>query len=298
MQYKGRFAPTPSGSLHLGSLFTALASFLEARKQQGIWTLRIDDIDPYRSRLKAVDQIRETLESLGLFWDGPVVRQSSEIDQYLTFLNQLDDLGLTYACHCSRSELAALSGTNESQVIYPGYCRSRAFVPSERPHSLRIRTMPLEIEFRDRLQGLCRQNLEREVGDFILYRKDKVVSYHLATIVDDAEGGITEVMRGVDLLDSTPRQIYLQNQLGINTPHYAHLPVLVDRNGKKLGKSSGALPAETGKAAKLLFQLLGLLEQCPPVELYGADSEELMAWAMANWNCDHLAGIKSISVDV
>lgn len=289
--YRGRFAPTPSGPLHLGSVFTALAGFLEARSRGGRWLLRIDDLDPQRSRPGASDAIRRTLECLGLHWDEAVLCQSRRRLAYAAALERLGAARSLYPCTCSRRELAAARGR-----VYPGTCRNgRAGIPMS-PHALRVRTEGAVIALTDRLQGPIRQDLATEVGDFILYRRDQVHAYHLATVLDDAEQGITEVLRGSDLLESTPRQVFLQRQLGLPETVYAHLPVLTDGRGRKLGKSSLAPAVATGRPGALLFELLRLARQEPPASLAPAPPQELLDWAVTHWDSARLAGLRQIAV--
>jgi glutamyl-Q tRNA(Asp) synthetase len=291
--YRGRFAPSPTGPLHLGSLFTALAGFLEARASNGQWLLRIDDVDPYRTAPGATDRIMGTLEALQLYWDGPVFYQSQRAEAYRAALADLNSEGLVYPCICSRKELAE-SG---SGPVYPGFCRNRAPESHSRLQSFRILTEGARMSFEDRVQGRTEQDLETEVGDFILFRRDQVYAYHLATVLDDAEQGITEVLRGMDLLDSTPRQIYLQQHLGLPEPGYAHIPILADPSGQKLSKQTFAPEAETRNPGGLLFHLLGLLNQNPPAELALAPPEDVLDWAIAHWQLDRLKGLKRITVD-
>jgi glutamyl-Q tRNA(Asp) synthetase len=293
--YRGRFAPSPTGPLHLGSLYTALAGFLQARAHQGLWHLRIDDIDPPRTVRGSADRIMYALDTLGLHWDGPVLHQSRRLEEYRAALDRLRSEGLIYSCTCSRKELASLSG--EAAGVYPGLCRLRTAEPRSEPHALRIVTEGAHIAFHDRLQGPIEQNLEREVGDFILFRRDQVYAYHLATVLDDAEQGITEVLRGIDLLDSTPRQIFLQETLGLPAKGYAHVPILVDSRGQKLSKQSFAPEADTGNPGNILFRLLELLNQSPPAELKTATAEEILTWAIEHWDLSRLKKLDRIEVE-
>jgi glutamyl-Q tRNA(Asp) synthetase len=291
-RYRGRFAPSPTGPLHLGSLYTALAGFLQAKVHRGQWLLRIDDVDPYRIARGSADRIKASLEILGLHWDGPIVHQSGRAEAYDAALTALQSGGLVYSCTCSRKELA----DSDAGGVYPGFCRSGQAAP-DKPASLRILTQGARIAFNDRVQGRTEQNLETEVGDFILFRRDLVFAYHLATVLDDAEQGITEVLRGIDLLDSTPRQIYLQRCLGLPEPGYAHIPVLVDANGQKLSKQSHAPEAEIRNAGGLLYYLLTLLNQDPPAELASAPPAEILPWAIAHWELGRLSGLRQVIVD-
>ncbi|MFN5745519.1 MAG: tRNA glutamyl-Q(34) synthetase GluQRS [Methylococcaceae bacterium] len=294
--YCGRFAPSPSGPLHIGSLFTALASFIDARSVGGAWHLRIDDIDPYRTVPGAAESIIANLEALGLVWDGPIVFQSQQTQRYRSALDALEAQGGLYPCTCSRKVLAQ-STEHLEPAVYPGYCRHRRLSTADHSHALRIMTEATEIRFQDQLQGLVVRILSRDVGDFILYRRDGAYAYHLATAVDDAELGITHVVRGHDLLASTPRQIYLQQKLGLPTPVYSHVPVLVDPAGRKLSKRHLAPEAETRHTSALLCYLLELLQQSPPADLQRANAREILAWAIAHWDASPLSGLRHIRID-
>jgi glutamyl-Q tRNA(Asp) synthetase len=233
----GRFAPSPSGPLHFGSLVAALASWLDARAAGGRWLVRIEDLDQPRVQPGAADDILRTLERLGLYWDGDVVFQSRRTSLYEQALSRLRE---TYLCGCSRREIAdsAVNLAADGAQVYPGTCR--AGLPAGRnARALRIRVAGT-VTFRDRVQGTLDQDLEREVGDFVLRRADGQFAYQLAVVIDDAAQGITDVVRGADLLESTARQIYLQRLLALPSPRYLHVPVAVDANGDKLSKHTGA----------------------------------------------------------
>ena len=241
MPYIGRFAPSPSGPLHFGSLVAALASWLDARAAGGRWLVRVEDLDRPRVQPGAADGILRTLERLGLYWDGEVVFQSRRGALYEQALARLRD---TYLCACSRREIAdsAVSLATDGAQVYPGTCR--AGLPAGRnARALRVRVQGM-ISIADRVQGLLQQDLEREVGDFVLRRADGQFAYQLAVVVDDADQQVTDVVRGADLLDSTPRQIYLQRLLGLATPRYLHVPVAIDARGEKLSKHAGARPID------------------------------------------------------
>ncbi|MCC5870860.1 MAG: tRNA glutamyl-Q(34) synthetase GluQRS [Gammaproteobacteria bacterium] len=238
--YISRFAPSPSGPLHLGSLLAAVAGWLDARAAGGQWLLRIEDIDPPREPAGAKDWILEALVAHGLNWNGEPMLQSSRGDAYRAALDQLTAAGMVFRCTCTRQDLRAHDG------VYPGTCRDRgmAALPEGTPHALRVRVPEgdaARIRFEDRLRGDRVFDLAAEQGDFVIRRKDGLWAYQLAVVVDDAEQGITDVVRGVDLLDSTPRQIHLQRTLGLPTPRYLHLPILVDQRGDKLSKQAGAM---------------------------------------------------------
>jgi glutamyl-Q tRNA(Asp) synthetase len=237
MPYRGRFAPTPSGPLHRGSLVAALASWLDSRAHGGDWLVRIEDIDPPRqSREAALDQVR-TLASLGFLPDGPVLRQGDRHAAYAAAIDLLARQGRVYGCSCTRALLAA-KGTDGAPGRYPGRCRGTP--PGAPQASIRFQVEPGTESFRDRASGLFRQDVLAEVGDFILRRSDGLWAYQLAVVVDDAWQGVTDVVRGEDLLDNTPRQIALQHALGLPTPRYLHVPLVTDLSGRKLSKSEGA----------------------------------------------------------
>ncbi len=288
--YIGRFAPSPTGPLHLGSLFTALASYLEARAQQGIWLLRIDDLDTPRNVPGAADSILRTLEAFGMTWDQEVSYQSRHLDAYLEALEVLASHDLTYHCICSRKFLA-----ESHNSTYPNFCRDRP-TPSSNDFALRIKTNMLDISFDDQLCGHISQNIGVEHGDFIIKRKDRIIAYQFAVVIDDHLQNITHVLRGADLLDSTIKQLYLHQCLNLNTPRYLHVPVLTGINGTKLSKKDHA-PAVTQENSHLtLFKLLQLLQQNPPVELQNSSCEQLLQWAIKNWDVFKLSRISCIPV--
>src|SRR5919201_1375955 len=267
--YTGRFAPSPTGPLHMGSLIAAVASWLDARAAGGRWLVRMEDLDRPRCVPGAADAILRALERLGLHWDGEVVYQSQRLELYRHALRQLE--AHTYWCGCTRREIAdsSLGLATDGAHIYPGTCRAG----TARKRALRVRTTTEPIAFVDRVQGRCEQVLERDIGDFVLYRADGLFAYQLAVVVDDDAQGITDVVRGADLLDSTPRQIYLQRLLGLPTPRYLHVPVALDAAGEKLSKQSAAAPIETD--AHALRQALRFLGQAEAATL---------AEALAGWN--------------
>jgi glutamyl-Q tRNA(Asp) synthetase len=294
--YRGRFAPSPTGPLHLGSLYTALASFLQAKSHRGEWRLRIDDVDPFRTVADSADRILRTLEAFRLYWDGPILYQSERLEAYHAALERLDNQKRLYVCTCSRKDLAALSGGNTE--IYPGFCRNENKKRLAGPHALRVITEDAPVTFEDMLQGLVTQNLAKDVGDFIAFRRDEVYAYHLATVLDDCDQGITEVVRGVDLLDSTPRQIYLLRLLGLPTPAYAHVPILLDQMGLKLSKQTYADPVDGQNPSSTLVSLLSLLNQNPPQDLQSAKTEEVLDWAIRNWDISRLLAQRAIPVNL
>ena len=293
MQYTGRFAPSPTGPLHFGSLLAAVASYLQAKSRQGRWHLRVEDIDPPRAQRGADSAIIRALETYGFEWDGPVLFQSRNLEKHREIVTQLVARGLAYRCGCSRADLAA-APQGPLGPIYPGTCRSGS---RARSVSIRVLTHADPIRFDDLLQGAQSQRLEAESGDFVIQRRDRLIAYQLAVVVDDFAEGITQVVRGVDLLDSTPRQIYLQSLLGYPTPQYAHIPVAVNAMGQKLSKMTGASGIPLDNARLTLIAALHALRQHPPTDLASADLESIWAWATANWRLEALAGERSFPAE-
>jgi len=245
--YRGRFAPSPTGPLHFGSLVAALGSYMDAKAHGGEWLVRMEDIDTPRVVPGAADDILRTLERFGLAWDGPVLYQSSRIDAYESALADLRKRDLVFACSCSRKD------TGDR---YPGTCRAGAH--GDRT-SWRLLVGGEVVEFVDRRLGPQRQNVEEYCGDFVLKRADGLFAYQLAVVVDDAFQDITDVVRGEDLLDSTARQILLQRALGYPQPGYLHLPVVLNEAGQKLSKQTGAAPLDLNRVEELLEQARTLL---------------------------------------
>jgi glutamyl-Q tRNA(Asp) synthetase len=290
--YIGRFAPSPTGPLHLGSLSTALAGYLQARSQQGQWLLRIDDLDTPRNAPGAADSILATLDTYGLHWDAEADYQSRHLPEYEHRLQQLQQDGLAYPCTCTRKSLTALH-SEPTADIYPGLCRNRRH-PATSPYSLRIKTDPRLVAFEDQLQGMISHRLAEQHGDFIIKRRDQIIAYQFAVVVDDARQGITEVVRGFDLFQETPKQIFLQQILGFSSPGYMHVPVIVDRDGRKLSKQTLAEAVGLTEPETVLFQLLVLLRQNPPPELKRAPPTELLDWAISHWNPEPLRNSRTI----
>ncbi len=293
--YRGRFAPSPTGPLHFGSLIAAVGSYLEANTQNGEWLVRMEDLDPPREMPGAADGILKTLESYGFEWDGEVLYQSRRGDAYEAALDQLRSSGQLYPCACTRKEIADSAVQGIEGPVYPGTCR--AGLHGRAPRAWRVRTSMDEIEFDDAIQGHQQQVLERDIGDFVLKRADGFYAYQLAVVVDDAAQGITHIVRGADLLDSTPRQIWLQRLLGLPTPHYAHLPVAVNEHGEKLSKQTLATALDASRPAPALWQALDFLGQHPPSALQRAPLAELWAWARANWAISRIAAGHSLHYD-
>ncbi len=285
--YIGRFAPSPTGALHFGSLLAALGSYLDAHHAGGQWLVRMEDLDPDREQPGAADGILRTLEALGLFWDGPVLYQSDRQDAYRQAIDELITQGLVFRCECPRRRVRRLGG------IYDGYCRQRT-IAADRACALRLRVNQQPVSFRDAIQGAISQNLQDHCGDFIIRRKDGLIAYQLAVVVDDAYQGITRVLRGADLLDTTPRQIRLQQCLGLPTPEYAHIPVASNACGQKLSKQHFAQPLDREHAGEQLIQALTLLGQRPPDDLAGETPEVILQWAVNRWDTRRVPRIPSI----
>jgi glutamyl-Q tRNA(Asp) synthetase len=276
--YRGRFAPSPTGPLHFGSLVAATASYLDARAAGGEWLVRIEDVDRPRSVPGAADEILRTLERFGFAWDGSVVYQSARQDLYLAALEHLKQGGFAFPCGCSRREIE--TGQNS---VYPGTCRGG--LHRERAvRSWRVRVPEDLVCFDDRVQGRWCQQLASEVGDFVVLRADGFFAYQLAVVVDDGEQGITDVVRGVDLMDSTPRQLYLQRLLASPTPRYLHVPVAVNSRGEKLSKQTLAAPAGCNSPVETLHKVLRFLGQSTPEETLNL--ADFWDWAIGHWRPD------------
>jgi len=258
--YIGRFAPSPTGPLHFGSLLAALASFLDARANKGKWLVRVEDLDPPREPDGSADLILQQLLDLGMSWDDEVLYQSSRLDAYEEIMAKLQDKGLCYPCDCTRGQIRDMG------LVYNGSCRER-ISPPEKPYALRLKTDAVEIGFDDEIQGHFAQQIEADVGDFVIRRKDELFAYQLAVVVDDEFQNITHVVRGWDLLDSTPRQIYLQRILDYQEMHYAHIPIIVDEKGQKLSKQAFAPSIETDRASDAIYKALTFLGQAPGPEI-------------------------------
>lgn len=278
--YRGRFAPSPTGRLHFGSLVAAVGSYLQARARDGVWLIRMEDLDPPREVPGAARAILESLAAFGMVSDEPVWFQSQRGEAYTEVLGELHDAGHVFDCGCTRRMLP-------KDGIYPGTCRD-GLPRGRRPRSVRVRVSDAAIEFEDAIQGRFGQNLAAEVGDFVVRRADGLTAYQLAVVVDDAAQGITEVVRGADLLDSTPRQIHLQRLLGLPTPAYAHLPVAVDENGAKLSKQTRARPVDDDDPAPALFAALAFLGHPPPERLRNGPLDELWRFALDSWRLERV----------
>ncbi|MDP2811858.1 MAG: tRNA glutamyl-Q(34) synthetase GluQRS [Rhodocyclaceae bacterium] len=323
-EYIGRFAPSPTGPLHFGSLVAALGSCLEARARGGRWLVRMEDVDLPRCRPGVDAEILRALEAFGFAWDGEVLYQGRRGDRYREILDRLRAGEHVYPCACTRREMADSALAVDGAHVYPGTCRA-GLAPGKAARAWRLRASPDDgptppglpsrggdgcstprgsglmtgsalgrpgggatVCFDDAVQGRLCQDLAREVGDFVLLRADGFFAYQLAVVADDADQGVTHVVRGADLIDSTPRQIFLQQRLGLPTPAYAHLPAAVNAAGEKLSKQAGAAPLDPANPAPALVAALGFLGQKPPTELARASAAEIWTWARARWD---MAGV-------
>ena len=290
---RGRFAPSPTGPLHFGSLVAALASWLNARHAGGQWLLRMEDIDPPREVPGAADSILRSLERLGLGWDGPVLYQSSRREAYQAALEQLQHAGHIFPCGCNRKQIAAAGLRGPEGPVYPGTCR-QGLPPGQRMRMLRVRVDDADICFDDGCQGRQCQNLARDTGDFVVLRFDGIHAYQLAVVVDDAWQGVSEVVRGCDLLLSTGRQIWLQQLLGLPRPGYMHIPLAVRGDGPKLSKSAGDAPLDQWPPGLLLDHALGFLGQ-PVTEEFAPDTVgERLDFALAHWDPARIPARRSL----
>lgn len=277
--YVGRFAPTPSGPLHFGSIVTAVGSHLDARHAGGRWLVRIDDIDRLRVRPGAGEAILSTLECLGLHWDGEVLFQSARGNAYAAVLTNLKNAGLTFPCTCPRRLVAG--------GVYPGTCRHGT--TAGKRHSLRVFTDNREIVVDDGVQGRRTWNMARDVGDFIVYRSDRVYAYHLAAAVDDAWQDVTRIVRGADLLESTPPQMYLQQRLQLPSPDYVHLPLVLDADGRKLSKSDPkCTELILRRPAQVLVAALRHLGQQVDPDMETGSCREILEAAVRRWNLERV----------
>jgi glutamyl-Q tRNA(Asp) synthetase len=286
----GRFAPSPTGPLHFGSLVAAVASWLDARAAGGRWHVRIEDVDATRTVPGAEDAILRDLEALGLAWDGPVVRQRERTDRYEAALAALRDKGLVYRCRCSRREIADTGTHGIDGIVYPGTCRGLALGPDV-PGADRFRVDAERVAFDDRVQGPQAQRLDRDIGDFVIRRRDGLFAYQLAVVVDDADLGVTDVVRGADLLDSTPRQVALQRALGLPTPRYLHIPVAT-LGGEKLSKQTLAPALDANEGSRLVAAALAFLGQETPSA--GESPERLLEEALKRYDPARIPRVRAI----
>lgn len=288
VSYRGRFAPSPTGPLHFGSLVAAMASYLDARHHRGLWLLRIEDVDETRAVTGAGDDIQRSLETLGFEWDETVRTQSERKDYYSEILNFLKLEGLAYDCGCTRSEIASVGKLGVEGPIYPGICRSG--LPSgKRARTIRFHAPGEQTCFEDRIYGRVCQRIASELGDFVIRRADGYTAYQLAVVLDDADQNITHVVRGADLLMSTPRQMLIQQALGLNRPEYAHVPLVLDAKGQKLSKREKADPIVTASPLQTLMAAYRFLQQ-DDGEPHPESLVEFWPWAIEQWT---LASLKA-----
>jgi len=290
LTYVGRFAPSPTGPLHMGSLVTAVASYLHARQARGEWLVRIEDIDPPREIPGAAADILRTLEAFDLTWDRHVLYQSTRRAAYEATADRLLAAGRAFRCRCSRSEIRAANEGESGR--YPGTCRDRHVPPGDAAVRARVNAGRVLVE--DGLQGAIETDLAASLGDYVIVRRDTLPAYHLAVVVDDAEQGVTTIVRGVDLLDSTAAHVHLQAALGLATPSYYHLPVVVNELHQKLSKQTGAAPVDAREraVAATVLELLGL---AVPSELAGERPGVLWQWAIGRWTIDSLRGRRELA---
>lgn len=292
--YRGRFAPSPTGPLHFGSLVAAAGSYLDARSFSGEWLLRMEDVDRLRCRPEYDKAIMHSLEAYGFQWNSSVMRQSDRTEAYQAALNLLKKKNLVYPCACTRKEISDSDIAPDGVPIYPGTCAA-GLPAGKAPRAWRIRVSGQSIRFVDLVQGSLSQDLSKDTGDFVLLRADGYFAYQLAVVVDDAEQGITRIVRGADLLDSTPRQIYLQHCLGVDFPEYAHLPVAVNAAGEKLSKQTLATALDDKNPVPALlavFEFLGM----PSLKGNDTSLDELWSQATKLWSLDKVPGVRTITV--
>ena len=287
-EYVGRFAPSPTGPLHFGSLVAAVASYCEAKSAQGKWLVRIEDVDKPREVNGAAQHILNTLDSFGFCWDGDILYPSQQTAYYEQALLQLQQTGMVYACTCSRKEIADSSTLHGVEgVIYPGTCLTKPVKPNA-PVAWRIKTEAFIGHFNDAIQGDISQDLAKDIGDFVLKRADGLFAYQLAVVVDDAMQGINHSVRGADLLMSTPRQVYLQHLLGLPNIHYTHIPIVKNADGEKLSKQTLAPALQQQQASQLIYDALIFLNHAPPASFNRASLSDIWDWAIANWRTTNL----------
>ncbi len=296
--YIGRFAPSPTGPLHFGSLVSALASYLDAKANSGQWLVRMEDLDPPREQAGAASAILQCLDEHGLHWDGDVIYQSQRSDAYQACLDALLQAGLAYPCTCSRQDLTTMNG------IYDGRCRTRQ-LDSNQICSLRLKLYDLPdrhtsdiIQFEDLVQGTQRQNLRTQAGDQILKRRDGFYAYQLAVVVDDIAQGITHIIRGSDLLEVTGRQLFFFDLLDAPLPQFGHVPIAIQANGQTLSKQNHAKAIDSNLASRNLWNGLAFLGQSPPAGLAEASIEELLDWALRHWQREAVCGLSQLYQEI
>ncbi len=285
--YIGRFAPSPTGPLHFGSLIAAVASFLDARANAGHWLLRMEDLDPPREPAGAAERILDQIQHLGMHWDGEVLYQSTRLAAYEAALDSLRERGLCYPCVCSRQRIRELNS------VYDGHCRDIEHPPGA-AIAWRCLTRSLVVSIEDQIQGCFEQNIELDCGDFVIRRKDSLFAYQLAVVIDDAHQAITHVIRGHDLLDSTPRQVYLQGLFQLPSLNYGHVPVVVNELGQKLSKQHFATPIETDNGTHMIHLALSFLGHSPPSARKFASPAEILDWGISHWDIQAVPKLATI----
>jgi len=283
--YIGRYAPSPTGPLHFGSLVAAVASYLDARSHDGRWLLRMEDLDKPREMPGAADGILHMLDAYGFEWDGSILYQSQRHERYQSVLDRLIVADWVYPCNCSRREVAEIARAGIEGPVYPGTCRD-GLSRKRAARAWRIKTDAAHLVFKDQIQGMFDHCMQRDVGDFILKRADGQFAYQLAVVVDDADQGITHVVRGADLLNSTSRQILLQYSLHLPSPHYAHIPVVAGLDGQKLSKQTGAQAISTDNAGLMLVQAMRFLGMHTPDDLEKDSLDAIWHWAKLHWHLE------------
>lgn len=282
MQYIGRFAPSPTGPLHFGSLVAAVASYCDAKANQGKWLLRIENVDTTREVTGATEAIIDCLAAYGFVWDSEILVQDQRSDIYQRYLNQLIDKEFAYPCTCTRKQIAEMKPkTGIEGFIYPGTCLQKP--PTTQNCAWRMQLNQTRITFNDRMAGTVRHDMPNDIGDFILKRADGIYSYHLAVVIDDALQGITHVVRGEDLLHSTSRQLTLQKALGLATPSYMHIPIVKNNDGEKLSKQTLAEPIQHVDAVSNLVKAFSFLNFNPPKSLGKKSLQSVWQWGIENW---------------
>ncbi|HEX6927833.1 MAG TPA: tRNA glutamyl-Q(34) synthetase GluQRS [Gammaproteobacteria bacterium] len=294
--YRGRFAPSPTGDLHMGSLVAAVASYMEAKVRGGEWLLRVEDLDPPREVPGSAERILFTLERFGFEWDGQVLYQSTRRAAYEEAVAALLASRDAFPCACTRATIAKTATRSGPEgPVYPGTCRNG--VPSGHDaRAIRLRVPGRTLCFEDALQGRICQDPGLDVGDFVIRRADGFFAYQLAVVVDDAWQGVTHVVRGADLLLSTPRQIWVQDRLGLPIPGYLHIPLLLDEEGRKLSKQAHSLPVDPSRPSAALFDALRLLHQSPPPALANAGIDEVWEWGAQHWEIERLRGLDRLAI--
>ena len=292
--YIGRFAPTPSGPLHFGSIITALASYLDAKHNKGLWKIRIDDLDSPRIMIGAELSILKSLENFGLFWDGKISRQSENIDEYKNILEVLNNKKLTYNCNCSRKKIALANSQNVNEPAYNNHCREKKYQSSNNS-SVRLISNYESTNFIDRIQGLQSHNIKDSIGDIIIKRSDQLYAYQLAVIIDDELQSVNNIIRGTDLLTSTIKQHYINNLLSYSEKNYAHIPIATINN-QKLSKGNGD-KLTTSNISSILIEALKFLKQKIQKNIELSSPEEILLYATENWDISPLKQIDYIELN-